>query len=86
MSTSPWPWGRQQRKRRFPSSRKPGQWKLWLGLTSPLSSAASATIILKVEPGEYWPVIDLLLSGKRGWPISSRHCFSLMPAVNRLGS
>ena len=51
----------------------------------PPSSAARATIILKVEPGEYCPEIALLVSGKRGFAISAFHSVWLMPVVKLLG-
>ena len=47
----------------------------------PASSAASATIILKVEPGGYWPPIALLTSGVRGLVVSSRQASRLSPLV-----
>ena len=52
----------------------------------PASSAASATIILKVEPGGYWPLIALLTSGARGLVVSSRQTSRLSPLVNPAGS
>ena len=52
----------------------------------PLSSAASATTILKVEPGGYWPASALLVSGAFSLASSPRQFSPLMPLVNRLGS
>ena len=49
------------------------------------SKAASATIILNVEPGEYCPDIALLVSGYRGLDISVFHSVWLMPVVKLLG-
>ncbi len=52
----------------------------------PDSSPASATIILKVEPGGYCPATALLLKGVAGLDSSSSHNSALMPSVNWLGS
>ena len=45
-----------------------------------------AVIILKVEPGAYWPATDLLISGVRVLASSERHRGPLMPLLNSLGS
>ena len=52
----------------------------------PASSAARAVIILKVEPGGYWPRMHLLTSGVRGLSRSSRQVPCRRPPVNADGS
>ena len=51
MASAPWPLRLWQWKRLLPKSRWPGQYTVSPGRQTFASSAASATIILKVEPG-----------------------------------
>ena len=57
-----------------------------LGVMAPDSKPAIAVTSLKVEPGGYWPLIALLLSGVRG--LLSRSCHSVLvrPRTNAFGS
>ena len=50
------------------------------------SSAASATAILKVEPGAYTPAVALLSSGVRLSRVHSAHCACDTPELNSDGS
>ena len=56
------------------------------GVAIPASSAASATIILKVEPGGYCPAIALFISGARGSVVSARQTSRRRPLANPPGS
>ena len=56
------------------------------GPTIPLSEAASATIILNVEPGAILAGDALLVSGVVGSDSNSSHVSALMPVVKRLES
>ncbi len=78
-STCPCPSRRQQWNRPSPTSICPEQKYLLRGVITPSSSAANATIILKVEPGAYSPAIALLISGARSLSASARHSAELDP-------
>ena len=56
------------------------------GVITPASSAANPTIILKVEPGGYWPEIALLIKGFLGWLDSICQSEAEIPGSNLLGS
>ena len=52
----------------------------------PASSPAKATIILKVDPGAYWPAIALLVSGDSGLWANEFQVFWVSPVLKMLGS
>ena len=64
----------------------PEQWIRDLGVITPDSSAAKATIILNVEPGGYWPEIDLLIKGFLGWFDNISQSEADIPGSNLFGS
>ncbi len=64
----------------------PEQKNVLSGVIIPLSRAAIATIILNVEPGAYWPLIALLISGDLGLYTSLFHSLMLSPLLKALGS
>ncbi len=52
----------------------------------PFLSAAKATIILKVDPGAYWPAIALLFRGARGLDTKAFHSELDNPRLKAFGS
>jgi hypothetical protein len=64
----------------------PGQNTVNSGVATPSSSAAAATTILKVEPGEYRAWSARLLSGRSRSVLSACHAARSMPVANRFGS
>src|SRR6187551_2386947 len=85
MSSEPCPPFFQQWNLAVPRLVSPVQKTWWLG-SRPCASAASATIILKVEPGAYWPAMVLLVKGFSGFSIKDCHSAAVRPAANLLGS
>ena len=85
MSSEPCPPFFQQWNLMLPSWIWPGQKTRWSGVMAPLSSAASATISLKVDPGGNCPAMALLVSGARGLVIRSFHSCRRQAAIEGVG-
>src|SRR5256885_15951080 len=86
MSIEPWPPFFQQWKTWLPSATEPVQVTRFDGTIAPLSSAASATTGLNVDPGGYIPVIALFKSGFSGSSLSWRHISGVTVVVEGFGS
>src|SRR5215469_13520659 len=75
----------QQWKTILPRFRNPGQKAVYPG-SMPPSRAASAVMVLKVEPGGYCPARALLISGWPGSVLSSCQSVALSPRLKAAGS
>ncbi len=82
----PWPPAFQHLKLRPKKVARPGQYTLKSGVITPSSSAAVATAILNVDPGEYRPWIARSCSGRSVSVLSAAHVARSIPAANAFGS